>query len=92
MNEDVRIENSVIDETVKDVVTSIPSEGKIGKILKVAIPIGGVIVVGAAAAICKAKGVFEKRSVNRLMKKGYVIYKAEDIDVDTDEDLEPLDE
>ena len=59
--------------------------------LKIVIPVGLGIAGGVGVAICKAKGVFEKHAVKKLKKKGYEVYKIDEINIDPEEDLESLD-
>ena len=90
-NEELRTNNEGIVEAVDAVVTNLPTKSNVGTIAKIAIPVGIGIAAGIGLAICKVKGVFEKRSVERLKKKGYVIYKNDEIEIDPEEDLESLD-
>ena len=90
-NEELRTNNEGVVEAVDTVVTNLPAKSNVGMIAKIAIPVGIGITAGIGLAICKVKGVFEKRSVERLKKKGYVIYKTDEIEIDPEEDLESLD-
>lgn len=90
-NEEVRTNNEGIIDAVETVVNDLPAKSGIGNVLKIVIPVGLGIAAGVGVAICKAKGVFEKRAVKRLKKKGYEVYKIDEINIDPEEDLESLD-
>lgn len=90
-NEELRTNNEGVVEAVETVVNDLPAKSGIGNVLKIVIPVGLGIAAGVGVAICKAKGVFEKRAVKRLKKKGYEVYKIDEINIDPEEDLESLD-
>ena len=75
------IENTEIEEMDDEVVES---GGGLGKIV-----VGiGVVAAGALAALAyKNKAKLEERRIEKLRKKGYVVYKE-----DEDDDLEELPE
>ena len=90
-NGELRTNNEGVVEEVNTVVNDLPAKSGIGNVLKIVIPVGLGIAAGVGVAICKAKGVFEKRAVKRLKKKGYEVYKIDEINIDPEEDLESLD-
>lgn len=90
-NGELRTNNEGVVEAVNTVVNDLPAKSGIGNVLKIVIPVGLGIAAGVGVAICKAKGVFEKRAVKRLKKKGYEVYKIDEINIDPEEDLESLD-
>ena len=85
-------------ETVNDIeeieeVEVTPEDSETVNILPIIIGAGSAVVAGVAAIAYKNRAKIEEWKINRLRKKGYTIYKNEEVvEVEEDESVEEGDE
>lgn len=88
-NEIMEMNNETTEVTEYDVNQS--SGGGLGKVL---IGLGVLAAAGVTAVVVKNKGKIEARRIEKLRKKGYVIYHEDNVEevvqVDEDEDTEEI--
>lgn len=88
-NEIMEMNNETTEVADYDVDQS--SGGGLGKVL---VGVGLLAVAGVTAVVVKNKDKIEARRIEKLRKKGYVIYHEDDVEdviqVDEDEDAEEL--
>ena len=81
-------------ETVNDIkeieeVEVTPEDSETVNILPIIIGAGSAVVAGVAAIAYKNRAKIEEWKINRLRKKGYTIYKNEEVvEVEEDESVE----
>lgn len=84
----------VKNETVNDIeeieeVEVTPEDSETVNILPIIIGAGSAVVAGVAAIAYKNRAKIEEWKINRLRKKGYTIYKNEEVvEVEEDESVE----
>ena len=90
--EEIRNENvNDIEEIEEGEVT--PEDSETVNILPIIIGAGSAVVAGVAAIAYKNRAKIEEWKINRLRKKGYTIYKNEEVvEVEEDESVEEGDE
>ena len=82
-NEIMELEEMATEEAME--VCEVMKDSKGG--LVATIVVGGLAIIGAAAAVIhKNKDKIEAKQVERLRKKGYVIYKVDEDATEPDED------
>ena len=85
-------------ETVNDIeeieeVEVTPEDSETVNILPIIIGAGSAVVAGVAAIAYKNRAKIEEWKINRLRKKGYTIYKNEEVvEVEEDESVEEEDD
>ena len=80
--EEMMVVDTEMDEVTVDEMTEV-SGGGFGKVL---LGLGALALGAASAYVIKKKGVAEKVRIKKLEKAGYVVYKAEDVEVVEAED------
>lgn len=78
MAEEMMVVDTEMDETVVMDEEIEVSGGGFGKVLLV---LGAASLTALGGYICKKKGLAEKARIKKLEKAGYVVYKAEDVEV-----------
>lgn len=90
--EEIRNENVNDIEEIEEVEVTPEDSGTVS-ILPIVIGAGSAVVAGVAALAYKNRAKIEEWKINRLRKKGYTIYKNEDIvEVEEDDSVEEDDE
>ena len=90
--EEIRNEN-VNDIEEIEVVELTPEDSETVNILPIIIGAGAAVIAGVAAIAYKNRAKIEEWKINRLRKKGYTIYKNEEVvEVEEDESVEEDDE
>lgn len=86
MNEELMTNNEEMNTEIETTELEVYDEPETssGNGLKLALGLGALAAAGVAAWCCKNKAKIEERKIEKLRKKGYVIYKAED---DIEEDV-----
>jgi hypothetical protein len=86
--EEVKNENVNDIEEIEEV-ELIPEDSETVNILPIIIGAGSAVVAGVAAIAYKNRAKIEEWKINRLRKKGYTIYKNEEVvEVEEDESVE----
>lgn len=83
MNEEIKKEELEIMEEVVDDYNEVETSGS--KML--ATVVIGAVCAGVAAILYKNRGKIEEWRIKRLEKKGYIVYKPDEVD---DEDFEEV--
>ena len=92
--EEVKNENENVNdiEEIEEVEVT-PEDSETVNILPIIIGAGSAVVAGVAAIAYKNRAKIEEWKINRLRKKGYTIYKNEEVvEVEEDESVEEGDE
>ena len=90
--EEVKNENVNDIEEIEEVEVT-PEDSETVNILPIIIGAGSAVVAGVAAIAYKNRAKIEEWKINRLRKKGYTIYKNEEVvEVEEDESVEEDDE
>ena len=90
--EEIRNENVNDIEEIEEVAVT-PEDSETVNILPIIIGAGSAVVAGVAAIAYKNRAKIEEWKINRLRKKGYTIYKNEEVvEVEEDESVEEGDE
>ena len=90
--EEVKNENVNDIEEIEEVEVTPEDSGTVN-ILPIIIGAGSAVVAGVAAIAYKNRAKIEEWKINRLSKKGYTIYKNEEVvEVEEDESVEEGDE
>ena len=90
--EEVKNENVNDIEEIEEVEVT-PEDSETVNILPIIIGAGSAVVAGVAAIAYKNRAKIEEWKINRLRKKGYTIYKNEEVvEVEEDESVEEGDE
>lgn len=90
--EEIRNENVNDIEEIEEVEVT-PEDSETVNILPIIIGAGSAVVAGIAAIAYKNRAKIEEWKINRLRKKGYTIYKNEEVvEVEEDESVEEGDE
>ena len=90
--EEVKNENVNDIEEIEEVEVT-PEDSETVNILPIIIGAGSAVVAGVAAIAYKNRAKIEEWKSNRLRKKGYTIYKNEEVvEVEEDESVEEGDE
>lgn len=90
--EEIRNENVNDIEEIEEVEVT-PEDSETVNILPIIIGAGSAVVAGVAAIAYKNRAKIEEWKINRLRKKGYTIYKNEEVvEVEEDESVEEDDE
>ena len=90
--EEIRNENVNDIEEIEEVEVT-PEDSETVNILPIIIGAGSAVVAGVAAIAYKNRAKIEEWKSNRLRKKGYTIYKNEEVvEVEEDESVEEGDE
>ena len=90
--EEIRNENVNDIEEIEEVEVTPEDSGTVN-ILPIIIGAGSAVVAGVAALAYKNRAKIEEWRINRLRKKGYTIYKNEEVvEVEEDESVEEDDE
>ena len=90
--EEIRNENVNDIEEIEEVEVT-PEYSETVNILPIIIGAGSAVVAGVAAIAYKNRAKIEEWKINRLRKKGYTIYKNEEVvEVEEDESVEEDDE
>jgi len=90
--EEIRNENVNDIEEIEEVEVTPEDSGTVN-ILPIIIGAGSAVVAGVAALAYKNRAKIEEWKINRLRKKGYTIYKNEEVvEVKEDESVEEGDE
>ena len=90
--EEIRNENVNDIEEIEEVEVTPEDSGTVN-ILPIIIGAGSAVVAGVAAIAYKNRAKIEEWKINRLRKKGYTIYKNEEVvEVEEDESVEEGDE
>ncbi len=90
--EEIRNENVNDIEEIEEVEVTPEDSGTVN-ILPIIIGAGSAVVAGVAALAYKNRAKIEEWKINRLRKKGYTIYKNEEVvEVEEDESVEEGDE
>lgn len=90
--EEIRNENVNDIEEIEEVEVTPEDSGTVN-ILPIIIGAGSAVVAGVAALAYKNRAKIEEWKINRLRKKGYTIYKNEEVvEVEEDESVEEDDE
>lgn len=86
--EEVKNENVNDIEEIEEVEIT-PEDSETVNILPIIIGAGSAVVAGVAAIAYKNRAKIEEWKINRLRKKGYTIYKNEEVvEVEEDESVE----
>lgn len=86
--EEVKNENVNDIEEIEEVEVT-PEDSETVNILPIIIGAGSAVVAGVAAIAYKNRAKIEEWKINRLRKKGYTIYKNEEVvEVEEDESVE----
>ena len=86
--EEVKNENVNDIEEIEEVEVT-PEDSETVNILPIIIGAGAAVVAGVAAIAYKNRAKIEEWKINRLRKKGYTIYKNEEVvEVEEDESVE----
>ena len=86
--EEIRNENVNDIEEIEEVEVR-PEDSETVNILPIIIGAGSAVVAGVAAIAYKNRAKIEEWKINRLRKKGYTIYKNEEVvEVEEDESVE----
>ena len=86
--EEVKNENVNDIEEIEEVEVT-PEDSETVSILPIIIGAGSAVVAGVAAIAYKNRAKIEEWKINRLRKKGYTIYKNEEVvEVEEDESVE----
>ena len=90
--EEIKNENVNDIEEIEEVEVT-PEDSETVNILPIIIGAGSAVVAGVAAIAYKNRAKIEEWKINRLRKKGYTIYKNEEVvEVEEDESVEEGDE
>ena len=90
--EEIRNENVNDIEEIEEVEVT-PEDSETVNILPIIIGAGSAVVAGVAAIAYKNRAKIEEWKINRLRKKGYTIYKNEEVvEVEEDESVKEGDE
>ena len=90
--EEIRNENVNDIEEIEEVEVT-PEDSATVNVLPIIIGAGSAVVAGVAAIAYKNRAKIEEWKINRLRKKGYTIYKNEEVvEVEEDESVEEGDE
>ena len=90
--EEIRNENVNDIEEIEEVEVT-PEDSETVNILPIIIGAGSAVVAGVAAIAYKNRAKIEEGKIDRLRKKGYTIYKNEEVvEVEEDESVKEGDE
>ena len=88
--EEIKNENENVNDIEEiEVIEVTPEDSETVNILPIIIGAGSAVVAGVAAIAYKNRAKIEEWKINRLRKKGYTIYKNEEVvEVEEDESVE----
>ena len=88
--EEIKYEDGIIVEVAEEICEA-PEKSVGGTLVKLAIGFGAAVAVGVGAFVYKNRDKIEQKRIEKLKKKGYVIYKKPE-PVANDDDSDEVEE